>query len=207
LESDRTDNFEVGGKVSLLDGRARINASLYSVDWQKIPLTIYNSQATCAVKLNAAEARSRGAELETEFHVTRNLRTQLGLSYVDAELMADVINVGAKGDRLPGSPRFSANAAVTYDFELRGHDVYTRVDLSYVGEFYNNLQEAGTAAGGYRQINVRSGFAIGALNVDFFVNNVTDADDLTYVNAANSADGRAYRLRPRTIGTQLVWSF
>lgn len=206
LESDTVDNLEIGTKFAMLDGRARISIAAYSIKWDKLPITIFDAGGVCSATLNAGEARSRGIELETSFQVTPGFRAEVGLSYVNAELVEDAGSLGSKGDRLPGSPKFNANAALNYDFQVSGNDVYARADLVYVGEFFNNLQQAGTPAGDYYQLNLRSGIALGSVGIDLFVDNVMNADDLTYVYST-LADGRAYRLRPRTIGAELHWRF
>jgi iron complex outermembrane recepter protein len=206
VDSDRTDNFELGGKFSWLEDRARLSASVYRINWDKIPLTLVDVNTGCGTTVNAGEAFSQGIEVETQLRSGTGLDFRVGLSYLQAEIAEDATGV-SEGDRLPGSPRFSANAAVNYDFPFRGHATYLRADVLYVGEYYNNLQQLGAAAGGYHQINLRSGIAVGPVSFDIYANNVTNSDDLTWVYAAISADRRAFRLRPRTVGVQLAWTF
>jgi outer membrane receptor protein involved in Fe transport len=53
------------------------------------------------------------------------------------------------------------------------------------------------------------GVAINDINLDLFVKNLTNEDDFTWVeNFFNKfGDGRAYRLKPRTIGLNVSYRF
>ena len=206
-DPDNLETFEVGGKFSLLDGRATFNAALYHSNWDGIPI---NVTADCGLGTvdNAGEARVQGLELEAVVYVTPALRLEAGVSYVDAELTEDALTLGGvDGDRLPGSPDRSINLGVQYDFSIDGNASYIRSDYAYVGEFYNNLKEAGDAAGGYHQLNVKAGLMVNNIRVDLSVNNLTNADDVTWFDTGLIANRRATVLRPRTIGLNIGYSF
>ena len=97
---------------------------------------------------------------------------------------------------------------MSQDFELLGRPSYVRGDYSYVGGFYNNLQETGVEAGDYHQLNMKMGMRFNeAIDVDFSVSNLTDSDALTWVNTVIPQDARAYRLRPRTVSLQVTWTY
>jgi len=96
---------------------------------------------------------------------------------------------------------------VSYDFQAYGRDGYVRTDLLYVGTYYNNVQQAGDAAGGYFTANLNTGMQFSSALLEFYINNLTNSEKLTWVYATLSADERAFRLRPRTIGTRLSWKF
>ena len=72
--------------------------------------------------------------------------------------------------------------------------------------FYNNLQETGIEIGNYHQLNLGAGLVINDVALKLAVNNVTNSDELTWVNTL-LADGRALRLRPRTISLGLKYTF
>ena len=128
-------------------------------------------------------------------------------SATNIELTSDAPPIGVKGDRLPGTPEYNANLGLRYDFELGGHSIFIRSDYAYVGGYYSNLQEEGVEAGDYHQVNARAGANFGPVNLDIFVNNLTNADEVTWVNTVVVADARAYRLRPRTIGFNVSYEF
>ena len=207
LDSDTTENFEVGGKFSLLDNRMTLNAAVYNINWDNIPVSVIAANGTCTAFQNAGTAQSQGAEIEVNFQVTESLRVDTGFSYTDAKLTADAGGIGNDGDRLPGTPKFNANLSLQYDFDLGGKPVFVRGDYAYVGGYYNNLQKIGTETGDYHQVNMKAGINLGSVDFDIAINNLTNADDLTWANSVITQDARAYRLRPRTIGFNVHYQF
>jgi iron complex outermembrane recepter protein len=212
VKSDRTNNYEIGAKTSFLNGQAHVDASVYRVDWSRVPITVFNANGSCAAQFNAGDARSRGVDLEAGLRIARHWDLELGASFTDAKLTQDVPSFDVPGSttngaRLPGSPKFSGKGSVSYDFQAYGRNSYVRTDLLYVGTYYNNLQQAGEAAGGYFTANLNTGVQFSSTLLEFYVNNLTNAEKLTWVYATITADERAFRLRPRTIGARLSWKF
>ena len=163
--------------------------------------------------MNAGKSKSQGVELEAQASFTENLTMTMGVAYNDSTLTEDIPNVsgfGVKGDNLPGSADYNINLGLQYHFTLAGHDAFIRSDYTYVGEFYNNFSEAGQPAGGYSQINLKAGIKLNQFDVELFVNNLTNADDFTWIEALYSDFGganRAYRLKPRTVGLNVGYQF
>jgi outer membrane receptor protein involved in Fe transport len=209
LQSDTSDNYELGIKLSrLLDGRLQVNAAVYQVDWTGLPLTI---RPPCGAffQLNSGDARSRGVEVEASMLLGDNLLFNLSGSYVDSELTTDFAAVGGEnGDPLPGSADVTATAGLQYEFELMGRPAYLGGDVNYVGGFYNNVQELGLETGDYVTANLRAGVTVEKMVFEIFARNVTNSDELIWLEVANSsADDRGARLRPRTIGASLRYDF
>lgn len=206
IDSDYVENFELGGKFSLLDNRLTVNAALYQIDWDGIPISTTFSPS-CTATANAGQARSRGVELDLAYHWSEKLLFNLSSSYVNAELTEDALAIGGSdGDRLPGSAEVNASVGVEYQFTLAGYEAYVRSDYAYVGGFYNNLQESGTEAGDYSKLNVKTGIAIDHFSIDLFVDNLTDEDAITWVDVLIN-DNRGHRLRPRTVGLNVGYQF
>ena len=206
IDSDFVDNYEIGGKFSLLNNHLTINTAAYQIDWEGIPiLQIFDF---CGATANAGEARSRGAEFEMTYHFSQELLVSFSASYVNAELTEDAIALSAqKGDRLPGSPKYNMSIGVEHDFSLGGHDAYIRSDYSLVGGFYNNLQEAGTEAGDYGILNVKAGILVDQFEFDLYINNLTNEDALTWIDTEISVFERGNRLRPRSVGFKVGYRF
>jgi outer membrane receptor protein involved in Fe transport len=157
---------------------------------------------------NAGSARSQGIELQTRIRVTDALRADIGGSYIKAELTEDVPAQGySAGDRLPGAPKLNGTVGVQYDFDLLGHEAFVRGDASYVGSFYSDvIQTPNALAGDYVKVNATARVNIDQLTIDVYVRNLTDED--AYTNRVSvPADLKGYRMRPRTIGVQLGYSF
>ena len=214
LESDEVDNYELGGKFTLLGNRLVITADVFRIDWTGVPFRVAAPSPPDGCGLtynaNAGGAVSEGFEFQANLHVTPALRVDFGASTIDASLSKDAPALDAfDGDRLPGSPKVNGNLAIQYEFDVLGHEAFVRADSIYVGRFYGDLQETqATEAGDYVKIDLSTRVTINDFNVDLYVRNLTDRDDYAFRGTYDA--GRpyfGYRLRPRTVGLQLGYSF
>jgi outer membrane receptor protein involved in Fe transport len=207
VESDFVENFELGSKLSLLNNRLTLNSAVYQINWDGIPIQQVFAGGACFAIANAGKAQSRGAEFDALYSLNENILLNFSTSYVDAELTQDAPAVGgSKGDRLPGSASVNASVGIEYDFILAGHDAYLRSDFAYVGGFYNNLKGLGTEAGDYIKLNVKAGMTFDQISLDLYVDNLTDEDTITWVDAEGFPN-RGNRLQPRTVGLNVGYHF
>ena len=104
VDPERSDSWELGVKTELLDGRIRINASLFhSVydDFQASAFYDPDGAPDCPIDnpgcdpdnqtptfrlLNAGEVQTQGLEVDVMAQVTRNLRVSGGLALIDATI-------------------------------------------------------------------------------------------------------------------------
>jgi iron complex outermembrane recepter protein len=210
INSDSLDNYEIGGKFTLFDHRMVLDTSIYHINWNGLPIRTL-AFTNCGYTANVGAATSDGVEFQTSLLVMRGLRLDLGAGYTKAELSKDAPGLtppAFKGDRLPGSPKVSANLAVQYDFDVAGYAAFLRADSFYTGSFYGDLlQSPNDVAGDYTKIDARAGVAIRNLSVELFVRNLTNNDAFTWRGLGNTDSFSGYRLRPRTIGVQLGYNF
>ena len=207
FDADTLESYEFGLKSTLLDKRLTVNATVYRNNWNDIPISVQSP--TCGFSLvgNAATAQTQGFEIETVFSVTDSLLLSFGSSYVDAELTSDADNLGGKsGDRLPGSPDYSANAGVQYDFELTGYPAFIRADYAYISGFQNDLAGLSPEAGDYGTLDLKAGVQIEQFYIEAFGRNITNEDDLVWAGVFIN-DTSVNRLRPRTIGVNVGYQF
>lgn len=202
VDSDQTKNYEVGSKLTLLDRRLQVNATVFNIKWEGIPTDV-TASCLLPVTINAGEARSRGVELSGEIALAQ-FRASYAFSYIDAELTKDSPPAGFDGDRLPGSPRVNGTIGLRYDFPLAGHDAFVRTDVGYVGEYYYDLLQSSPRLGDYTTIGFRTGLAFSNLNVELFGQNLTNKYAVTWFNPGV---GVGNVLRPRTIGLRLRYDF
>ncbi len=215
VDSDSIDSYEIGGKLSALDRRLTIDAALFRMEWQGIPVSVGHPGCSSTYLANAGEARSEGVELQANFQLTEAVRVDVGGSWIKAELTKDVPVQGfVAGMRLPGSPKSSANLGLQYAFGIAGHAAFVRADAIYVGSFYGDvLQTPSTESGGYVKLDTTARVSFDNLNIDLFVRNLTNEDAFTFRGSYGVAlgvgggDFYGYRLRPRTIGLQLSYDF
>ncbi|MDC0000216.1 TonB-dependent receptor [Porticoccaceae bacterium] len=213
LDSDTSENIELGFKASLVNNRLIVNAAVYSIDWNDIPI-VTDRGNNCLVEENAGAAKSEGIELEIQAQLTESFYAGLSASYGEATLVGDS-NIGRDGDNLPGSADFNASFSLQYDFSLSGYDGFGRIDYTYISEYFSSVDEDESAltpspAGGFSQVNMKAGINFDQVAVDIFVNNLANDDGLTWVETgavAGNGGSRAYRIRPRTIGLNLSYQF
>lgn len=82
FDSEIIDAFELGLKATVLDGRGVFNAAVFHQemeDFQVLEFTGVQFQT-----FNVDEAKSTGAEVETQVQWTDNFSTNLGVTYTDA---------------------------------------------------------------------------------------------------------------------------
>lgn len=207
LKSDTVDSYELGTKLMLADRRMTLEAAIFRMEWDDIPVS---EILPCRWNhfFNAGSARSQGFELQTRIRVSEALRVDIGGSYIKAELTQDVPAQGySAGDRLPGAPKVNGTVSAHYDFHLLGYSAFVRGDASYVGSFYSDVIQAPDArAGDYIKVDTTARVSIGRVTADLYVRNLTDED--AYTNRGSiPAKLKGYRMRPRTIGFQLGYSF
>ena len=215
--SDNIENLEIGTKLTLLDKRLQVNAALYRMNWDGIPLGISSPTCFFLTMVNAGTAVSQGIEFDLTYQILDSLRVDFGGAIGEAKLTEDVAELSAvDGDSLPGAPDYNVSFGLVYDFLVSGYDSFMSADYSYVGGFNANLDgsngfggsasSTGRESGNYGQLNIRLGTTVDRFNLELFANNVTDQDNITWISD-QVPDNRAYRLRPRTIGLSLGYHF
>jgi iron complex outermembrane recepter protein len=215
VDADDIDNYELGTKFAGLDRRLVVNAAVYRMNWNGLPVAQVVGNATVGgcnlvgFSVNAGKSRSEGLELQVNFQATRAVRIDAGASYVDARLIENTKDFRA-GNRMPGSPRVNANLAIQYDFPIGRYRASVRADAIYVGEFFGDLANSPSLkAGDYTKVDLSARLAINRFNIDFFVKNLLDEDSYTFRGAFVHALGPhyGYQMRPRTIGMQVGYQF
>jgi iron complex outermembrane recepter protein len=213
IGSDFLENSELGGKLMLFGRRMMIDAAVFHIEWDGLPI---RTQVACGNLLqgyiaNVGAAKSDGVELQASLLLVDGLKIDFGGSYTRAELSKDapgLLPPAFVGDRTPGSPEVSANLSAQYDFHMAGLNTFVRADSFYVGEFYADLiGTPATRAGDYVKLDARAGVMIKNASVELFVRNLTNEDALTWRQRASGTTFYGSRLRPRTIGIQVGYSF
>jgi iron complex outermembrane receptor protein len=208
LDPDETDNYELGAKLTRLDGRLVVSAAVFHVDWTGLPLT-FRADCGFLFRLSAGAARSRGVEFEGQWAATDKLRINFGAAYIDAVLEDDAEELGGEaGDPLPGSADTNFHLGFDYYFDIGSRAAFFNGDVMYVGPYYNNVMEEGLESGDYWTGRLAAGLNFDKFDLELFVRNIGNSSALTWVETPdNSSDTRAHRLRPRTIGLSARWRY
>jgi outer membrane receptor protein involved in Fe transport len=135
--ADSIWNYELGWKLALANRRVEWTGALFRIDWsdvqQLLPVQIFSAI------VNGGDARSDGFETELSAALGGGFSFNLGASYADAHLIGPqpiVTNPSLQledGDRLAGVPKWTTNAALSYEHSLRSNLLIRgEVDYSYL---------------------------------------------------------------------------
>ncbi|MYN03924.1 TonB-dependent receptor [Pseudoduganella sp. DS3] len=216
--ADTLWNYEAGIKSQWLARRLTLNASVYSIDWNKVQQQIV-LQCGFNITANFGSARSKGAELEASYQPSPGLTLRLNAGLTSATLKNDVPGTGAiKGDRLLDVPRWSGAAAVEYNWRWGGaYSGFGRLGANYTGSA-NSLYDRSSPfyrRGGFAEVNFQFGWQpegkTPPWRATFFAENLLDKIGQTGLPVAISADlpntRRVAINRPRTVGIRLEVPF
>jgi len=204
LKSDSINNYELGGKFTLLDGRLSLNAALYRIDWRDVPVSVSIDVGGlgCRAQFNGGKARSQGLELEAVWRATDQLDVSLSGSLTDTEYRDDLSH--QRGQRLPFSPKYNARLGAQYNFDLLGRKAFVRSDLTYVGNSLTNYNPPNVPMlDAYKNWGARAGVAFERFNLELYGTNLTNEDVLVGVANLN----RGWRMEPRVIGVGVDFNF
>lgn len=81
-EEEEVLGFELGTKLTLLDGAAELNGAIFTSEFDNIQSAIFTGSTSFIVQ-NAAKATSQGIELDGRWAATDNLTIGASIAYVD----------------------------------------------------------------------------------------------------------------------------
>ncbi|MGH8170008.1 MAG: TonB-dependent receptor [Steroidobacteraceae bacterium] len=228
-EPDTLNNFEVGWKSGLLEGRMRWNGALYYMRWNGYQAPIFDD-SICPTTFNAnfGTARIYGAETNVAYRITEGLTLQATANYNDSRLTSVQPNFSGvltqmilPNETLPFVPYFSYSANVRYDHSLGGAlSGFIEYDIAHKGDRWSDLRALANPALGarsgsarvlepeYNISNIRLGIESpeGAWTLEGYVTNLANTDAIILVNTGNY-DRRETTNEPRVIGVHVSYSF
>ena len=228
-DPDTLNNFEVGWKTGLLEGRMRWNGALYYMRWSGYQAPIFDD-SICPTTFNAnfGTARIYGAETNVAYRVIEGLTLQATANYNDSRLISvqpDFSGVLTQmivpNETLPFVPYFSYSANVRYEKSLGATlSGFLEYEISHKGDRWSDLRALanpalGSKAGSARVLepeynisDVRFGVEgqDGAWTLEGYVTNLWDTNAIVLVNTGNY-DRRETTNEPRVIGLHVSYNF
>ncbi|MCV6588158.1 MAG: TonB-dependent receptor [Marinobacterium sp.] len=136
-DSEKSINYELGFKQSLLNDQLQLNAAVYYIDLsnQQVQKFIGSQVFT----ENAGASTSKGMELEARYIPAPGWLLMAGLGYNDASF--DRYNscsiADCSGNAMPFAPDWTGNLSIQNRQPLAsGLDLFSRVDWQHTGEHY-----------------------------------------------------------------------
>lgn len=211
-EPEILTSYEAGFKSTLLDGKARLNASVFHYDYDDYQGFIF--QGLTSVVRNH-EAEINGGEVEFYISPADGWDINLGVSMIDATVMDVELSPGVFADQtMITAPDLSANWLVRKSWSAFCGEMSAQVDGYYVDSQQYNTTNSPLASGdAYSMWNARVGYSAehgkNSYEVSAFVKNMADETYQTY--AFDLSDFFGYTLEvygpPRMYGLQVKYNF
>jgi outer membrane receptor protein involved in Fe transport len=218
-ESDTLNNYEIGSKNTLMDGRATFNITYYHMIWEDIQIQTEDPQPaffTVGI-VNFPEAEIDGVEADFNFAVTDQFTLNGAVGYNNAEISEDaVLFPGTDGEQtIPGGTRlplmpewkFSVTGRFDFDGTLLNSEPFLLGTWTYNGDTLNSL---GGVQASIEQAAVRETPSYNIFNLRFGLDNVGWSAAIFVDNLFNEfapifyseryTQPRATVLPPRTYG-------
>ena len=154
FDSEILTNYELGVKSELFDGRARLNAAVFVLDWKDLQLETFffleSGDITSNVEftINVQKARATGLEAELAALLTENLTVTGGIGVIDTEILSDDVArisgnlfVNLKGEPLPRAPEITFSVAADYEFTLDQWDGWLRLEWIYKDSQFSTIED------------------------------------------------------------------
>jgi outer membrane receptor protein involved in Fe transport len=220
-EADSLWNYEVGAKTVWLDGRLRANVAAYYIDWGPMQVPLVRSSDAVPYVGTVGKARSYGLETEIEALIGENTSGGFNLTLQSAEVTdltpEEALISGAVVGAKLSSPEVKAGGYLKHDWRLAdGASLYARLDAQYVGSYANTFPNtagipipnaAFAKVPAYENFNASLGWSKDNISAVVYVENLTNNQDIIFIDAANYSLNRYSTLRPRTAGVRLGWQY
>ena len=212
-------NYEVGMKSRLMDGRMRLNATAFVMDYEDMQINASSdSVASASTKENLGDATISGLELELSALLTENLTIGLNVGVLDDEidslegtLVSNFVVIGKDAD-LPNTPDWTLSMMAKYEMPMgNGGLLSLRADYVVKDDYYSraeNIPE--TLIDDYRNLNLSGTYLFPNRNWELGLG-VRNATDEEYYQSATpfGSFGLVFGqpVRPRTWYASLQYRF
>jgi len=209
-DSDSLWSYEGGAKLRLLGDRLSINADGFFIDWSNIQQSLYLPSCGYLATVNAGDARSYGAELETTVQVTQGLAVGFSGSVDNAKITTAAPGTGAaNGDWLLGVPKYNVTAYIDERHPITSAlGGYFHTDVDRIGSSYGSFDNTDPdyARPAYTTVNMNLGVTAGRFDVSLFARNLFDNDTIIQRPALLFINQGIVQ-RPRTVGLSVRANF
>lgn len=237
IPPEEVQNFEVGSRMTLFDGRVRFNPTLFYMQYTNRQAARQVACATpgvgsCPVVgfsilvVDSGDVDIWGGELDMQIAVTDEFTIDASGAILDYEVKDPVANSGP--NLFPDAPSPTFNVGATYNTDFGFGPTTFNLNYAYVGEQETHPTAVGDSAfrmDDYGLVNARLRIVPndGAVSITLFANNLLDDTYATYAQRfgggfwdAGSGTGLAAPLRsalgevrgrPREVGLTVQYDF
>jgi iron complex outermembrane recepter protein len=137
VKPDKLNNYEIGAKGTVWDGRLSFDSAVYYVKWKDVQqsLSVLYQGASFGAFVNASSASGVGAEVSATARLPGGLSLSVNSSWNDLTFDSDVVSADgllfAKGQRLNRSPQYTAGTSINYETALGSGGYRGNLGASY----------------------------------------------------------------------------
>lgn len=205
IAPDEIRSYELGFKRLLAGKRVLVQGAVFRSRWKDLPVRLPIDDVYNGI-VNSPGALIRGMEVGIRYNDPSNFSVEVNASALDASYVADVPGTPLrKGSAVYNVPKVTASASASYAWPLRG-------DLTAMASataLFNSRRSTSLTVGSSGDSILSAGARLGVESplgwaCYGYIDNLTNEDGA--VDGRN-AFGAATRLRPRTYGIELRYSY
>lgn len=233
---EEATGIEVGVKMELLDGRGRLNAAIFSTEFDDLQVSSFDPTAGAVgafVTTNAGKATSQGIELEGMFAVTESLTFGANVAYLESEydefftgcasngleaarldcvMINGILQKDLSGFQTENAPEWSGSMFAEYFMEFDSVNAGVRLDVNHKGETsLDPSQDSNLIEDAYTKVNLNFNVdsADDTWSVGLGVFNLTDEQPRTFAGQAFALPGVYFenRVRGREVRATATYRF
>ena len=199
-------SFEAGTKLTLMEGRARLDASIYYYDYNDYQSFSFRNNSSTVTN---EDATYKGIDVEFFANPIDPLDIQLGVSYIDAKVKDLQITTEIFKDTAPPfTPEWQVSGLARYNWSAFGGNLAAQVNGSWKSEYYfsaKNFTAHLYDASWTMDARLTWSDAENRWNVVGFVDNFTDEIQplIGFDVSGFYGTSQISYTRPRTYGVQL----
>ena len=209
-DADFLTSTEFGFKSISMDGRLRLNAAMYQMDWDDIQLGWFDSSISLLGLVdNIGKANSNGFEIDAKYILSDTVSVALGYANNEAVLKEDYVLRGVveakDGQDLPFTPDTKYNVTINVD---TGESSSLQFNYVFVDEMWNDLF--------YSDREMQDSYGIANLSfttqvgdnssMQIYMDNIFDEVAQLYINSEDIQRLTTVN-RPTTVGVKFSWKY
>ena len=170
---DTLVDYEAGFKGGFLEDKVQFDATVFDINWNNLQVTQVDSRGFIYTG-NGGKAVSRGVEASLADQLSRSLRLNATLSFIDAHLTTAAPGIGGRsGDQLPGSPRWATTLGADYNRPINSTlSLIAGGAYIYRDRIESNVGGAPSTRPMDRRIDVHVGTVLQHVTVRLYVKNL-----------------------------------
>lgn len=189
-DTEETTNYEVGAKLALWDGRARVNLAYFYTVYKDFQATTFDPVTIAFGVKNAGKQVTQGVDLDATVLATENLTLSAKVVYLDARYI-DFTGANCAGDsgeyfdangdcvldgeRMEYAPNWAGSIAADHIYPLNTSEIYVHGDLAFKTKHIADPTRSAASVDTRQEVfNARLGWRNDAWDISLWGKNITD---------------------------------